>query len=572
MLARQNTQSENTDYYNLFMKAAKSGGLYVGMFKEEAASTFLQQLEHAAYNFFLEIHQCIVAHGYDSNEYDYVLGQLLDLILKWPAETQKAECSKIKKKYPGIKSLYKASCTIYSRDIYRQMNSVKQITLRLPKFKVFLYCFLTRLVTDPFVRTRDYFRGSKIIERKLVHMDALRYAMEKCVRVNVSTNAESTSGYASSKNSSSSSSPPSSTRTTTGRETEHVSPGPEEDSIAPEDSISNQPTPNRDNQTGSRSDHVNRRSAEGYRSPFANVDKIAGEKNFKNSGPINPVEKIYTPNVPSTSAKKSEIVPTPKGSQSDARPTRRQQHNGSETPKAPANTTPVPKNTHYHPRGDVAHSGYKMPVNFDIFSVPQGANGQSVHAKQPSPERDSVPHSTQQFVHQKSSESTTQPNPPTQATNEIKYVDFDDKSRGRKVFGKGNNVSFVDFQDERGNQSQLAPQEKPRPFQQAPYPLPTQMDPMWNRNTNSSPDRTDDSLISQEEDDEIMSTPPSSKIEETIRTPTHNSHVDPNHRYTRPWDGSFELIEDEDEIVEEEDDQLEDQASSVYDFENSTMG
>jgi hypothetical protein len=235
-----------SDIYSLAIKAVNQGGLYAGIFKEEPALSFLQQMETAAFNSLSGFYNHLVTNRYSPSEIERFLPMGMELIQKWGSDEEDTETRQVLKEYPNIITLYSGTSCVYAREIYKHMKPGDRITLKLPRFKEFYLCFLKRLARDPFVRSPTYFRGSKIVERKLVHMDALRYAFENCVRngIEVKEAGEATSVASSPAASSPSPSPVPYARSVGVGKIARVSDyRDDEDDIRPEDSASNAPTP-----------------------------------------------------------------------------------------------------------------------------------------------------------------------------------------------------------------------------------------------------------------------------------------------------------------------------------------
>jgi len=181
------TQPQRADYYSLFMRTATSGGLYVGIFREEAVLAFLRFLESAAMNCFSQIEE-YVKNNFAPEQQQTAIVVALNTVKTWNSKTQDEEANKVIQEYPQIENVYKASIMIYIRDTFKHQNGGENLKIRIPQFRDFFFSFLRAIALDPYVQSAEYFRGSKIMERKLVHMDALRTSLEECIRQNIFEN------------------------------------------------------------------------------------------------------------------------------------------------------------------------------------------------------------------------------------------------------------------------------------------------------------------------------------------------------------------------------------------------
>ncbi len=182
------TTTDESDYYSLFMRSVQSGGLYTGIFCQESMLTLLRVLETAAYDCLAEIYQLVRSKGVSTNE--PTMRAAFGTIQTWNIETQEEETDKVSMRHRNdldVARLYKICAYIYVRESFKHAGLARtdHLSVRIPAFREFYSCFLRHLASDPYVHSGEYFSPNKLLERKLLHMDAIRAAFSDCVRRNV---------------------------------------------------------------------------------------------------------------------------------------------------------------------------------------------------------------------------------------------------------------------------------------------------------------------------------------------------------------------------------------------------
>lgn len=170
--------SEETNN-NLLMKAIEKG-FYTGMFNEEIPLSFLEQISDYAYSYFKTLVDTLRKNNYREEEIVEHYPTLVRNIHNIKDIDKEKESDRIMDTSPSITDLYMGTCLVYVREVYKQIKNGDTINVRIKRFKVFYWTFLTKLSTNPFVSNTIFFQPSKYIERKMVFMDALRYSVDKC--------------------------------------------------------------------------------------------------------------------------------------------------------------------------------------------------------------------------------------------------------------------------------------------------------------------------------------------------------------------------------------------------------
>lgn len=179
------SSNSSNQYQNLFMKAVQSGGLFVGIFREEPVQSFMECMEYAAVTCISSLRDYILKKNYRVEELPYIMPSALDSIEKWEDDDQEDESKRIIKVKPHVLNLFELSSMIYVREIYRHIKPGDKIDLCIPEFTDYLFCFMKFIAKDSFVRAGGLLDGTKLVERKMIIMCAMRAAFDECIRKNV---------------------------------------------------------------------------------------------------------------------------------------------------------------------------------------------------------------------------------------------------------------------------------------------------------------------------------------------------------------------------------------------------
>lgn len=232
-----------SSYYQMFMRAIHAGGLHGGIFRDEAPLTLLRCMERAAHECLAHVDDALVRKGFVGRVYEEALGRALDTFGAWTGAMLDEETQRIVDAHPQIDTvLFRSVCAAYVREVHADtLRTGQRASIRLPAFGDFVREFFRHLAADPYVRSAAYFDRTRLAERKLVHVDAVRASLEQCMRNKVTFVAAppptpaATSTYASSpassststsSSSSSSSSPSSSSSTVTSSASTAPTPSP----------------------------------------------------------------------------------------------------------------------------------------------------------------------------------------------------------------------------------------------------------------------------------------------------------------------------------------------------------
>lgn len=204
-----------SSYYQMFMRAIHAGGLHGGIFRDEAPLTLLRCMERAAHECLAHVDDALVRKGFVGRVYEEALGRALDTFSAWTGAMLDEETQRIVDAHPQIDTvLFRSVCAAYVREVHADtLRTGQRASIRLPAFGDFVREFFRHLAADPYVRSAAYFDRTRLAERKLVHVDAVRASLEQCMRNKVTfvaappptPTAATTSTYALSPTSSSTS-------------------------------------------------------------------------------------------------------------------------------------------------------------------------------------------------------------------------------------------------------------------------------------------------------------------------------------------------------------------------------
>ncbi|AVK76911.1 hypothetical protein pmac_cds_223 [Pandoravirus macleodensis] len=182
------TDGASASYYAMFMKAIHAGGLHGGIFHEEGPLTLLQCMERAAHECLALVDEALVRKGFSGRAYEDALGRALDTFNYWTDAMLGEETQRIVDAHPQIDTvLFRAVCATYVRHVHGDVlrASGQRASIRVPPFGSFVREFFRHLAADAYVRSAAYFDRARLAERKLVHADAVRAALDLCMRGNV---------------------------------------------------------------------------------------------------------------------------------------------------------------------------------------------------------------------------------------------------------------------------------------------------------------------------------------------------------------------------------------------------
>ncbi|WBR14390.1 DNA polymerase III gamma/tau subunit-like domain-containing protein [Pandoravirus kuranda] len=182
------TDGASASYYAMFMKAIHAGGLHGGIFHEEGPLTLLQCMERAAHECLALVDEALVRKGFSGRAYEDALGRALDTFNHWTDAMLGEETQRIVDAHPQIDTvLFRAVCATYVRHVHGDVlrASGQRASIRVPPFGNFVREFFRHLAADVYVRSAAYFDRARLAERKLVHADAVRAALDLCMRGNV---------------------------------------------------------------------------------------------------------------------------------------------------------------------------------------------------------------------------------------------------------------------------------------------------------------------------------------------------------------------------------------------------
>ena len=179
-------QNGTTEHYNpLLVKVANSGGIFTGIFTEEIVIGFLILLEKAAFTCFYEVHTKILSDY--SHQYHECMRSAFGTFKTWNYQTRQEEVEKVIQAYPEIVKVYKPCVVIYVREEYKHSREGEDLTIVIPPFNTFLLAFYRNLASDEFVLSGEYFKGGRMMEKKITNMDAMRFALREVTKDNVSS-------------------------------------------------------------------------------------------------------------------------------------------------------------------------------------------------------------------------------------------------------------------------------------------------------------------------------------------------------------------------------------------------
>lgn len=169
-------------YYDMILKNKMYKGLYTGIFVNEIGMVFLDQMGFLGFRCFSEIYKTIIDHHPESKT-RFLMSQALLKIKEWNSEIQNSETNKALSLFPDIEQICKACVTLFVNHTKKNILKPSQmIRISYPTFREIYFCFLVSLSEDPFVNCLFYFDASKIMEKNLVHMSAIRNAFYACTR------------------------------------------------------------------------------------------------------------------------------------------------------------------------------------------------------------------------------------------------------------------------------------------------------------------------------------------------------------------------------------------------------
>lgn len=184
-MSNYNAKSDPQDYYYaLLMRSISSGGLFTGIFSESIMMSLFIMLEKSAFLCFNDIYQYIIKN-YPESDHLETMRKAMDTIRNWGNDVQQSETQKVIANHPTIVAKYKPCVMIYVREEFKHTLGGQDIGVTVPPFQNFLCAFFKHLAEDEFVISGEYFRGSRIIERKIANMDAVRAAFNEIVQLNV---------------------------------------------------------------------------------------------------------------------------------------------------------------------------------------------------------------------------------------------------------------------------------------------------------------------------------------------------------------------------------------------------
>jgi hypothetical protein len=208
------SSSSYNNYYQMFMKAVHAGGLHGGIFREEVTLALLRCMERAAQECLALVDQALARAGFTAGRlYHEALARALDQALVNPSgATVEEQVERIVETNARAgDALFRGVCLLYVRDVHGEgLREGERMSVRMPAFRDFVAAFFRALASDPYVRSGAYFDASRLAERKLVHADAMRSALDQCMRGRVTVVAAPAHAPTPSSSYSSSSAPSSS--------------------------------------------------------------------------------------------------------------------------------------------------------------------------------------------------------------------------------------------------------------------------------------------------------------------------------------------------------------------------